>query len=272
MIEFFSEPFILRVLLAGIAISIVFGALGCFAVWRKMAYFGDSLAHSSLLGIALGLLLGVNVNVGIILVCALFAVILTYLQQKKFLATDSLLGILAHASLSLGMVVISFLKGDDNADVHNYLFGDILNITTNDVYLIYGVVAIIMILLVKNWQSLNLVTICEDLARAEGVKVFYSQLLLMFLMTMIVAVSINIIGILLITSMMIIPAANARGFAKSPETMAIISAIFAIIAVIMGISFSSYFEVSSGPSIVVSSVVLFIFSSLASLFKQAFQK
>ncbi len=258
------DLFILRALAAGIGVALVVGALGCFVVWRKMAYFGDSLAHSSLLGIALGLLLGININVGIILVCTFFAIILVWLEQKKVLATDSLLGILAHASLSIGMVVISFLKGQ-SIDLHSYLFGDILSVSNVDLYWIYSGAIFVLTLLALNWSSLNLVTICQDLAKAEGVKVLRTQFLLMFLMTMVVAIAINIVGILLITSMLIIPAASARQFARSPHTMAIIASILGVIAVVAGVISSIYFDIPSGPAIVVAAVILFAITSLSSL-------
>ncbi|HLD77042.1 MAG TPA: iron chelate uptake ABC transporter family permease subunit [Rickettsiales bacterium] len=255
------EPFILRAILAGIAISIVIGTLGCFVIWRKMAYFGDSLAHSSLLGIALGMLSGINFNIAIIIVCTLFAVILVWLQQKKFLATDSLLGILAHASLSIGMVVISLLKAPE-VDLHAYLFGDILSVGNTDLYWIYGGAIFVFTSLFFNWQKLNLITICQDLAASQGINIFHMQILLMFLMTIAVAISIHIFGILLITSMLIIPAASARKLARSPESMAALAAFLGSIAIICGIFASLIFAIPSGPAIVVSSVVLFILSFL----------
>lgn len=257
------DLFIIRALLAGVGIAIIVGALGCFVIWRRMAYFGDSLAHSSLLGIALGLLYSVNINFSIILICTLFAVILVTLEQKKILATDSLLGILAHASLSIGMVVISLLK-NQKIDLYAYLFGDILTVTNADLYWIYAGGAVVLILLALNWSKLILVTICQDLARAEGLKIFSLQLLLMFLMAMVVAVSIHIVGILLITSMLIIPAASARQFARSPQQMAIIAAILGIVAVVLGIFSSLYFDTPSGPSIVVVAVALFVLSAFKS--------
>ena len=103
------EPFILRAVIAGIGVAIIAGAIGCFVVWRKMAYFGDSLAHSALLGVALGLVLGISTNLGTIIICSIFAIVLIWLQQKKILATDTLLGILAHSALSVGTVSYTHL-------------------------------------------------------------------------------------------------------------------------------------------------------------------
>lgn len=257
MVTTMFENFVIRALAAGIGVALVVGALGCFVVWRRMAYFGDSLAHSSLLGIALGLLYGVSVNFGIIVVCTSFAILLVWMQQKHVLATDTLLGILAHASLSLGMVALSFLDYLQ-FDLHSYLFGDILTVSNEDLLWIYLGGAVVIALLIANWSSLTLMTIHEDLARAEGVNTFRTQLILMFLMTIVVAFSVRIVGILLITSMLIIPAATARQLAKTPESMAIIASLLGVLAVLLGIFGSMQFDTPSGPSIVTAASLLFV--------------
>ena len=125
------EPFLIRAIIAGIGVAIITGAIGCFVVWRKMAYFGDSLAHSALLGVALGLVLGISTNLGTMIICSVFAILLIWLQQKKVLATDTLLGILAHAALSIGMVTLSLMER--SVDLHSYLFGDILAVTNHEI-------------------------------------------------------------------------------------------------------------------------------------------
>ena len=250
------DDFILRALGAGIGVALVTGVLGCFVVWRRMAYFGDSLAHSALLGIALGLLSGFGVNLGIVLVCFAFAVVLVWLQQQRVLATDTLLGILAHSGLAAGMVAISFFDGP-RFDLHAYLFGDVLAVTANDLYWIYGGSVVVLGLLLANWSSLTLMSIHEDLAKAEGVNTFWMRLLLMFMMTIVVAVAIRIVGILLITSMLIIPAAAARQLARSPEAMAIAASFIGVIAVFAGLYGSMEFDAPTGPSIVTAAAVLF---------------
>ena len=249
------DPFLVRALAAGIGVVAVAGVMGCFVVWRRMAYFGDSLAHSALLGIALGLLTGISVNFGTVLVCSGFAVLLVWLQQKRVLATDTLLGILAHAALSIGMVTISFLH--QRVDLHAYLFGDILTVTSQDLWWIYGGGAVVILLLALNWSSLVLMTIHEDMAKAEGVRTLLTHLLFMFLMTVMVAISIRIVGILLITSMLIIPAATARQFSRSPEQMAGIAMILGIVSVIAGIFGSMQLDTPSGPTIVSTSAAMF---------------
>lgn len=250
------EPFVLRALAAGVGVALVAGVLGCFVVWRRMAYFGDSLAHSALLGVVLGLLYGFSVNVGTIIVCSAFAVLLVWMRQTRVLASDTLLGILAHAALSIGVVAASFLERP-RFDLHHYLFGDILTVTPYDLYWIYGGSAVVLAGLLANWSSLTLMAVHEDLARAEGVNTFAMNLLLMFLMTVVVAVLLRIVGILLITSMLIIPAAAARQLAHSPGAMAVVAATLGVSAVVAGMFFSMHFDTPSGPSIVVAATLIF---------------
>ena len=147
------EPFLIRAIIAGIGVAIITGAIGCFVVWRKMAYFGDSLAHSALLGVALGLVLGISTNLGTMIICSVFAILLIWLQQKKVLATDTLLGILAHAALSIGMVTLSLMER--SVDLHSYLFGDILAVTKHEIFLIVfgGLVVLTFLFLIGHHSS-----------------------------------------------------------------------------------------------------------------------
>tara|TARA_Y100000389_G_scaffold57062_1_gene52969 strand:+ start:3130 stop:3930 length:801 start_codon:yes stop_codon:yes gene_type:complete len=256
------EPFILRAIIAGIGVAIIAGAIGCFVVWRRMAYFGDSLAHSALLGVALGLVMGISTNLGTIIICSFFAILLIWLQQKKILATDTLLGILAHSALSVGMVTLSLIE--KSIDLHSYLFGDILSVTPSEIYFILFGGIFVLIFIYFNWSSFVLMTIDEKLARAEGVNVILNQLLIMLLMTIVVAVSFKIVGLLLITSLLIIPAASARQLARSPELMAIISSVLAVLSVVLGIYSSMQLDTPSGPSIVVAATLIFITISIFS--------
>ena len=260
------EPFIIRAIIAGIGVAIIAGAIGCFVVWRKMAYFGDSLAHSALLGVALGLVFGISTNVGTIIICSIFTILLIWLQQKKILATDTLLGILAHSALSIGMVTLSLLER--SVDLHSYLFGDILAVSATEIYFVLIGGFFVLIFLYFNWSSFVLMTIDEKLARAEGINVLINQLLIMLLMTIVVAVSFKIVGLLLITSLLIIPAATARCVANSPEMMAVFSSILAMLAVILGICSSYFIDTPSGPSIVVASTIIFLIVSLSIFFVQ----
>ena len=253
---FLLEPFLWRAITAGTGVAVIAGIIGCFVVWRRMAYFGDSLAHSALLGIVFGLVAGVSVNLGTIIVCTTFALSLLWLQNRKILATDTLLGILSHSALSLGLVAMALLN--QRTDLYAYLFGDILTATAEELGWIYGGGIFVLVVLLLNWSSLVLMTIHDDLAKAENVNTFLMQLLLMLLITLVVAVSIRIVGILLITSMLIIPAATARQIARTPESMAAIAALFGMAAVLGGIFASVYLDTPSGPSIVGVSAALFV--------------
>ncbi|GHA48518.1 zinc ABC transporter permease subunit ZnuB [Photobacterium aphoticum] len=251
--------FLLPALLAGVGIALLAGPLGSFVVWRKMAYFGDTLSHASLLGIALGFLFNINLNLALIICCLALAVILVTLQKQKVVATDTLLGILAHSALSLGLVAVSFL---DNVriDLMSYLFGDLLAVTTHDLYWIYGGGAIALAMLVVLWRPLLSMTINEDLAQVEGVNVDLMRLLLMLMVGLVIAVAMKFVGALIITSLLIIPAATARRFARSPEVMAVMASIIGILAVFGGLAMSWYYDTPAGPSVVVAAAAIFMLS------------
>ncbi len=251
------EPFIIKALAAGIGVAIVAGPLGCFVVWRKMAYFGDSLAHSALLGIVLGLVFGISLNLSTLLVCSFFAIALVWLQHKHILANDTLLGILAHAALSIGLVALSFVD-NPRFDLHSYLFGNILTVQTSDLYWIYAGGLVTLSILVSQWPALILLSIDTDLAKAEGVNTFWQNLVLMAMMTLVVAISLRIVGILLITSMLIIPAATAQQWARSPIMMAVLASLIGVVAVVGGLIASAYIDTPSGPSIVSVAAGLFL--------------
>ena len=259
-----TDPFILRGILAGLAVAMISGLVGCFVVWRRMSYYGESIAHSSLLGVGLGILMGVGINLGIVFTCLLFGILFLWLQQSKLLSSDTLLGVLAHLALSIGIIVISMNR--IKIDIHAFLFGDILAVTQNDLWGMYLAVLFVVIIICLNWSSLLLVTIDEDLAKAEGVNPLFINLLLTSILTIVVAVSIQIIGLLLITAMLIIPAATSRRLVNSPEKMAIVATLLGIISVILGIYLSVEIDAPSGPSIVVVSAVLFFISHFFGMF------
>ena len=259
-----TDPFILRGILAGIAVALISGLVGCFVVWRRMSYYGESIAHSSLLGVGFAILMGVSINLGIVFTCLLFGILFLWLQHSKVLSSDTLLGVLAHLALALGIIVISLNK--IKIDIHAFLFGDILTVSSSDLWGMYLGVLIAVFLICYNWSSLLLVTIDEDLAKAEGVNTLNINLLFTCILTIVVAISIQIIGLLLITAMLIIPAAASRRLANSPETMALVATLIGIVSVILGIMLSVEIDAPSGPSIVLVSAILFFLSPLLSIF------
>ncbi len=249
--------FLLFALLGGIGVALVAGPLGSFVVWRRMAYFGDTLAHSALLGIAVGVLFDINFNLAVVSCCVILALILVSLQRQRLVATDTLLGIMAHSSLSLGLVAVALLD-DVRVDLMEYLFGDLLAITPNDLLWIYGGGTIVMLMIWRLWNPLLAITINEELAQVEGVPVTRIRLSLMLLIGVVIAIAMKVVGILLITSLLIIPAASARRLASSPEQMAVIASSLGVVAVFMGLYASWHFDTPAGPSVVVAALVEFL--------------
>ncbi len=250
------DDFVVRALAAGFGLALLAGPLGCFIVWRRMAYFGATLAHAALLGIALGFLFDVNPMFGIIFVCAGVSFTIVGFQRQKDLSDDTLLGILAHGSLAAGLIVISFMD-QLRVDLLGYLFGDILAVTANDVGWIYGCGAISLFVLGCIWRQLLSMTVHEDLARVEGVPIIRIRLIFMLLIAVVIAVAMKIVGILLIVSVLLIPAAAARRLSVSPERMAVFAAVIGCVAVAGGMASSMTWDTPTGPSIVAVAALIF---------------
>jgi len=251
------EDFFVRALLGGVLIAIVAAPFGVFVVWRRLAYFGDTLAHSALLGVALGYLLHINLNFGVILVCLLVACMLYLFQQQKTLAGDTVLGILSHSSLSLGLVVLALFE-TVRIDLMGYLFGDILAIGKSDLIWIVICGGIALVLLFVIWKPLLLISIHEDLARVEGVRVDLVKLAYVCLLAVLVAVMMKIVGLVLVTSLFIIPAATARKLSRTPEMMALLAVLFGSVGVVAGLFGSYLLDTPAGPSIVLAATGLFV--------------
>ena len=250
------DEFLIRALLAAIGVAVVAGPLGSFVVWRRMAYFGDTLSHSALLGVTLGFLLGADPTVGIIAVCTAVALLLALGERQRVLASDTLLGILSHSALSLGLVSLAFLE-TLRVDLIGYLFGDVLAVTWEDVSVVYIGGAVVLGVLGWLWRPLLAITVHEDLARVEGVPVRRVQIAFMLIIAVTIAIAMKVVGILLITSLLIIPAAAARALSRTPEQMAVLASIAGVLAVFGGLAGSFHWDLPSGPSIVTSAAVLF---------------
>ncbi|MBP8262661.1 zinc ABC transporter permease subunit ZnuB [Pseudomonas fluvialis] len=253
--------FLLHALLAGLALALVAGPLGSFVVWRRMAYFGDTLSHAALFGVAIGLLLDISPTLAVTVGCLLLALLLVTLQQRQPLASDTLLGILAHSTLSLGLVTLSFMP-EVRIDLMSYLFGDLLAVSREDLYWIVAGSALVLLILVPLWRPLLAITVHEELARVEGLPVAAIRLALMLLIALVIAVAMKIVGVLLITSLLIIPAAAAQRHARTPEQMALGASLLGLLAVCGGLSLSWFQDTPAGPSIVVCAAALFLLSFL----------
>lgn len=256
MVTTAMDDFVVRALLGGLGLAVIAGPLGALVVWRRMAFFGDALSHSALLGITLGFALGIDLTVGIVAVCMVIAALLVSLQRRIRVATDTLLGIFAHSTLSLGLVAIAFMDRL-RVDLIAYLFGDILAVTAADLAWIYGGGVIVLGTLILLWRQLLSVTVHEELARIEGVPVERLRLAFVLLIAITVAAAMKIVGVLLITALLIIPPAAARRFARTPEQMAVLAGAIGMIAVAAGVTTSLAADTPTGPSIVVAAMVLF---------------
>lgn len=240
---------LLPALLVGLLLAAISGPLGCFVVWSRMAYFGDTLAHSALLGIALGFLFSLNLTVGVILVTSGIALALTVLQRQHFIANDTLLGIMAHGTLALGLVLVS-LMDHVRVDLLGLLFGDLLATSFSDVLWVSALALLIGIALRFIWIPMLNIAVNQELAQAEGTRVGLVRLLFMLLLASIVAIGMKVVGALLITAMLIIPAAAARKLSRTPEQMALLASLIGMGAVAGGLLLSWLADTPAGPSIV----------------------
>ena len=256
MIELLLPP-----LFAGLAVALVSGPMGAFVVWRRMAFFGDTLAHGALLGAALGLALDISLYLAVVAVCLGLAGALTALQHQQQLASDTLLGIVAHTTLALGVIAISLQEGIQ-VDLFAYLFGDLLAVGWQDALALWAGAILILLLMLWQWRSLLSITVSEELAQVEGVAVQRTRLLLMLLLALLIAGAIRTVGVLLITSLLVIPAASARRLTHTPAQMAAVASVLGTLAVLAGLAVSWFANTPVGPSIVVAASSLFVLTLL----------
>lgn len=254
--------FLLPALVAGLAVAALAGPLGCQLVWRRLAFFGDTLSHGALLGIALGTLLAIDMTVAVVL-CASFIAFGLYLlqRQQRDLGTDTLLSVLAHTALAFGMIAVSVIDGA-RPNLVGLLFGDILFVTMQDAAVITGGCLLLLAVLAAAWRPMTSATVQEELARVEGVPTEAVKLLLVMLLALMVALAMKIVGLLLITALLIVPAATARRFARNPESMAIIASLAGGACVVSGLLASWHADIPAGPAIVASAALLFAGSRL----------
>lgn len=249
------DDFLIRAALAGVGLALATGPLGSFVIWRRMAYFGDATSHAAILGVALALALHLPIAAGTLIVALAMAATVSTLAAKGW-AMDTTLGVLAHAALAFGLVAISYVPGV-RSDLSAYLFGDILAVSRLDLGFIWGGAALVLVLLVWRWQALLTSTLNEDLAFASGLNPNRERLVLTLALALVVAVALKIVGALLIAAMLIIPAAAARGLARTPEAMAIYATVFGALASLIGLRLSLWQDTPAGPSIVTAAAVIF---------------
>lgn len=254
------DDFMVRAALAGIGVALAAAPLGCFVVWRRMAYFGDATAHAAILGVALSLAFSVSIFIGTVIVALLMALTVSFLSGRGY-AMDTLLGVLAHSALAFGLVAVSFLSGI-RIDLMAYLFGDILAVSRADLNIIWSGALLVVALIGWRWSALLTATLNEDLAYANGINPKHEQLVLTLALAITVAVAIKVVGVLLIAAMLIIPAAAARPLSRTPESMAVAAGLIGMLSVIVGLRAAFVFDTPAGPSIVCVAALTFVMSSL----------
>tara|TARA_R110002124_G_scaffold103586_3_gene252715 strand:+ start:305 stop:1102 length:798 start_codon:yes stop_codon:yes gene_type:complete len=258
------DDFMMRATLAGIGVAFAAAPLGCFVVWRRMAYFGDATAHAAILGIALSLALSISVFAGAMVVALIMALTVNLLTGRGY-AMDTLLGVLAHSALAFGLVAVSFLSGI-RIDLMAYLFGDILAVSRTDLTVIWGGAALVVALISWRWSALLTATLNEDLAYASGIDPRREQLVLTLALAITVAVAIKVVGVLLIAALLIIPAAAARPLSRTPESMALVAAGIGSVSALVGLRAAYIFDTPAGPSIVcVAALIFAVLSIMGSL-------
>ena len=250
------DSFLVRAALAGLGVALAAAPLGCFVIWRRMAYFGDATAHAAILGVALALALSMPVFAGALVMALVMGVSVTLLSERG-LAVDTALGVMAHSSLAFGLVAVSFLT-DVRVDLMAFLFGDILAVSRADLAVIWTGAALVIGLLVWRWSALLLSTLNAELARAAGIDARREQLILTLALAVVVAVAIKVVGALLIAALLIIPAAAARPLAETPERMALIASGIGALASLGGLWLAWELDTPAGPSIVCVAAGVFL--------------
>ena len=263
-----AEPFLLRALFAGLGLALVAAPFGCFVVWRRMAYFGETVAQAGLTGIAIGLALSLNIVASTLLVTIAVSALLLILGRQQVLPFDALLGLLAHAALAIGVIAASLVRGPQ-LDLMAFLFGDIFAITRGDLYCIYLGGAAALAGLIAIWRPLLALSVHEELAAAEGMATERIKLSFVFMLALVVAIAIKVVGVLLSIAFLIMPAAASRPLSETPEQMALFAAIFAMVAVAVGLVASISLDIPGGPSIVLVLTAIFAATMVPTLLRGA---
>lgn len=250
------DDFLVRALLGGLGVALTAGPLGCFVVWRRMAYFGEALANAALLGLVVGLLLDIHMLLGVVVFCCLLALLLGLVERQRLLPLDTILSILAHGALAFGLVALSLMERV-RVDLMSYLFGDILAVSRTDLLLILALLLLVAGCLAAFWRPLLSMTAHPDLAAVEGVKVDAMRLLLTLMVAAVIAAGMKVVGVLLIISLLVVPAAAARRLSTTPEQMAVLAALIGSASVAAGLGLSLEVDVPTGPAIVAAAVLLF---------------
>ena len=259
--EFLSYSFMQRALIASVMVGILCPFVGNFVVLRRMSFFSDAISHAAFAGIAAGILLGIDLSLSSLAVAIIIAFVVAFLSEKTALSHDTIIGIAFSGAIAIGMLIIGMLEGY-RTDVFTFLFGDILSITRKDLLLIFIIGTLTIITLLTFLKPFLQITFNRELAKVEGINVRFFEYLLFSIIAIVVTISLKIIGIILVTSLLIIPAAAAKNLASSMKRLFILSCFFGVISGIVGLAGSVYLNTASGPTIVLISIALFFLTML----------
>ena len=255
----FTDPFMQRALLAALVLAPLCALLGVFVIARRMAFFSDTVSHSALAGVALGFWWGfAEPTVPMVLFSLLVAAAMLWLKENTELLTDAIMALLLSGSVALGVIILSLLKGNYRGELDRYLFGDITAVNWRDVLLGAALLAVVGTSVFAGLSSLTLLSAQEDLAHVCGVPVKRLNYLFILALTLTVAMSIRLLGIILVTSLLVIPPSAARGVSRNLRQHIILSVLIGLLGGVGGTIFSYQFDVPCGSSIVMACVVLFL--------------
>lgn len=251
LIELFAP-----VVIGGLLVALMAGPLGSLLLWRRLSFFGDTLAHSALLGIALSIFFHLPMTVGLVACGLIFALILSQLLRSPELASDTALLIISSTALSVGLILLSLQEGH-NVDVMSYLLGDLLAVSWQDLWPLCIISCVVLGILYGYWQDFVRAALHEELAEVEGLPITRLRLILLVLLALAISAAIQLVGVLLITALLIIPAAGARFIAKTPVQMAVFASMIGAAAVLTGLALSFWVNTPLSPSIVLCTSVFF---------------
>ncbi|MCY4151073.1 MAG: metal ABC transporter permease [Aestuariivita sp.] len=261
------DDFLIRAAFAGVGVAVATAPLGCFVVWHRMVYFSDATAHAAILGVALALLLEAPIFAGTLVAALAMALAVTFMGRNIY-AFDTILGVMAHSALAIGLVAVSLIGGV-RVDLHSLLFGDILAVSRNDLIIIWLGAAVVFGLTIWRWSPLLITTLNPDVAQAAGIDSRRESFFLTLSLAVTVAVAIKVVGILLIGALLVIPAASARCFARTPEVMAALAVLFGVVSAIAGLRVSFFYDTPSGPTIVCLLALIFTLTNIGRSLRRA---
>lgn len=255
--DFINFNFMKNALLAVILISPLLGLLGTMAVNNKMAFFSDALGHSAFTGIAIGVLLGIQNDIISMVLFGLFlALVITRVKASKVASADTVISVFSSTSVAIGLVILS--RGGKFSSYSQYLIGDILSIEPNEILLLFITLIVVSIVWGFIYNKLLLLSINEDLAASRGIKTSRIEYIFVILVAVVVMLSIKWVGILLINSLLILPAAAARNISKNSKQYMTLSILIALICGIFGLVASFYLNTSAGATIVLLCSIVFL--------------